>query len=65
MMNGKVEYRKKNSSWRSVLLVKARKLSYQLVGKRKTIEFIEPVFVVKRDDPDLFKKKKKTILQNQ
>ena len=39
VMNGKVEYRKKNSSWGSVLLLKARELSQQLVGKRKAVEF--------------------------
>ncbi|MDR6223327.1 CRISPR-associated endonuclease Cas1 [Methanococcoides alaskense] len=57
MMNSKVEYRKKNSSWGSVLLVKARELSHHLVGKRKTIEFSKPVFVGERDDSDLLRKK--------
>jgi CRISPR-associated protein Cas1 len=47
MMNSKVEYRKKNSSWGSVLLVKARELSHHLVGKRKTVEFVKPVYVGK------------------
>jgi CRISPR-associated protein Cas1 len=47
VMNGKVGYRKKNSSWRSVLLVKARELSHQLVGKRKTIDFMKPFYVGK------------------
>ncbi len=65
VMNGKVESRKKNSSWESVLLVKARELSHHLVGKRKTIEFMKPVYVTERDDLGLFKKKKKTIPQNQ
>jgi CRISPR-associated protein Cas1 len=40
VMNGKVEYRKKNSSWGFVLLLKARELSNHLVGKRKTVECI-------------------------
>lgn len=57
VMNGKVESRKKNSSWESVLLVKARELSHHLVGKRKTIEFIKLVYVVKRYDSDLLRKK--------
>jgi len=57
VINGKVEYRKKNSSWGSVLLLKARELSHHLVGKRKTIEFIKPVYVGKRDDTDLLRKK--------
>ncbi|WP_135604826.1 CRISPR-associated endonuclease Cas1 [Methanococcoides sp. NM1] len=57
VMNSKVEYRKKNSSWGSVLLVKARELSHQLVGKRKTIEFINPVYVAERDDSNLLRKK--------
>jgi CRISPR-associated protein Cas1 len=56
-MNSKVEYRKKNSSWGSVPLVKARELSHQLVGKRKTIEISKPVYVGKRDDTDLLRKK--------
>ncbi|WP_250868857.1 hypothetical protein [Methanococcoides seepicolus] len=38
-------------------MLKARELSHHLVGKRKTIEFIKPVFVVKRDDSDLLRKK--------
>ncbi|SES68156.1 CRISPR-associated protein, Cas1 family [Methanococcoides vulcani] len=45
MMNGKVEYRKKNSSWGSVLLLKARELSHHLVGKRKVVEFMKLVYV--------------------
>jgi CRISPR-associated protein Cas1 len=57
VMNGKVEYRKKNSSWGSVLLVKARELSHQLVGKRKTVEFNKPVYVAERDDTDFLRKK--------
>ncbi len=56
-MNGKVEYRKKNNSWDSVLLLKARELSHQLVGKRKTIEFDKPAYVGERDDSDLLRKK--------
>ncbi|KGK98714.1 CRISPR-associated protein Cas1 [Methanococcoides methylutens] len=57
VMNGKVEYRKKNSSWGSVLLLKARELSHHLVGKRKAVEFVKPVYVGKRDDSDLLRKK--------
>ncbi|NPE30342.1 CRISPR-associated endonuclease Cas1 [Methanococcoides sp. SA1] len=57
IMNSKVEYRKKNSSWGSVLLVKTRELSHQLVGKRKTIDFSNPVYVGERDDTDLLRKK--------
>ncbi|ABE51555.1 CRISPR-associated endonuclease Cas1 [Methanococcoides burtonii] len=57
MMNGKVEYRKKNSSWSSVLLVKARELSHQLVGKRKIVEFSKPVYVDKRVDTDSLRQK--------
>jgi CRISPR-associated protein Cas1 len=57
MRNGKVEYRKKNSSWGSVLLLKARELSHHLVGKRKVVEFSKPVYVVKRDDTNLLRKK--------
>ncbi|ABE51535.1 CRISPR-associated endonuclease Cas1 [Methanococcoides burtonii] len=56
VMNGKVEYRKKNSSWGSVLLLKARELSHHLVGKRKTIEFVKPVYINERDDTDLLRK---------
>ncbi|KGK98611.1 hypothetical protein LI82_07005 [Methanococcoides methylutens] len=57
MMNGKVEYRKKNSSWGTVLLLKARELAQYLVGKRKTIDFSKPVYVVERDDSDDMRKK--------
>ncbi|NPE30675.1 CRISPR-associated endonuclease Cas1 [Methanococcoides sp. SA1] len=57
VMNGKVEYRKKNSFWSSVLLVKARELSHHLVGKRKTIEFVNPAYVDERDDSDSLRKK--------
>ncbi|WP_440953770.1 CRISPR-associated endonuclease Cas1 [Methanococcoides sp. FTZ1] len=57
MMNSKVEYRKKNGSWGSVLLLKARELNCNVVGKRKTIEFSKPVFVAERDDSDLLRKK--------
>ncbi|MDA0525773.1 hypothetical protein [Methanococcoides alaskense] len=35
LMNSKVEYRKKKKNfWKSVLLLKARKLSHQLVGRQ-------------------------------
>jgi CRISPR-associated protein Cas1 len=47
IMNSKVEYRKKNSSWGSVLLLKARELNHQFVGKRKRIEFSKPVYAGK------------------
>ncbi|WP_445474452.1 CRISPR-associated protein Cas1 [Methanococcoides methylutens] len=57
LMNGKVEYRKKNSSWGSVLLFKARELSHHLVGKRKAVEFSKPIYVGERDDSDLLRKK--------
>ncbi len=57
MMNGKVEYRKKNSSWGSILLLKARELSHHLVGKRKAVEFMKPVYVAERHDTDLLRKK--------
>ncbi|WP_445475709.1 CRISPR-associated endonuclease Cas1 [Methanococcoides methylutens] len=57
MMNGKVEYRKKNSSWGSVLLLKARELGHHLVGKRKAVEFSKPVYMGERDDTDLLRKK--------
>ncbi|MDA0524283.1 hypothetical protein [Methanococcoides alaskense] len=38
-------------------MVKARELSHQLVGKRKTIEFSKPAYVVERDDSDLLRNK--------
>ncbi|WP_233085366.1 hypothetical protein [Methanococcoides orientis] len=37
--------------------MKARELSHQLVGKRKTIEFSRPVYVAQRDDSDLLRKR--------
>lgn len=57
VMNSKVEYRKKNTTWGSVLLLKGRELSQYLVGKRKTIEFFKPAYIGKRDDTDLLRKK--------
>ncbi len=57
VMNEKVEYRKKNSSWGSVLLLKARGLSHHLVGKRKTVEFSKPVYMAERDDSDEIRQK--------
>ncbi|WP_440952218.1 CRISPR-associated endonuclease Cas1 [Methanococcoides sp. FTZ1] len=57
VINRKVEYRKKNSSWGSVLLLKARELSHHLVVKRKAVEFNKPVYVGKRDDTDLLRQK--------
>lgn len=57
VMNGKVEYSKKNTTWGSVLLLKARELAQYLVGKRKTIEFSKPAYVGKRDDTDILRKK--------
>ena len=57
VINGKVEYRKKNSSWSSALLVKARELSHHLVGKRKAVEFKTSSYKVERDDTDLLRKK--------
>ncbi|KGK97719.1 hypothetical protein LI82_08030 [Methanococcoides methylutens] len=57
MVNGKVEYREKNSSWGSILLVKARELSHHLVRKRKTIEFVKPSYKIERYDSDDLRKK--------
>jgi len=57
MMNGKVEYRKRNTTWGTVLLLKARELAQYLVGTRKTIDFNKPAYVGKRDDTDLLRKK--------
>ncbi|SES84820.1 CRISPR-associated protein, Cas1 family [Methanococcoides vulcani] len=57
VMNSKVEYRKKNSSWGSVLLLKARELSHHLVGKRKAVEFMNPSYKIERHDSDLLRKK--------
>ncbi|WP_244603503.1 hypothetical protein [Methanococcoides sp. NM1] len=57
VMNGKVEYRKKNSTWSAVLLLKARGLSHHLVGKRKTIEFSKPSYKIERHDSDDMRKK--------
>jgi CRISPR-associated protein Cas1 len=57
VMNSKVEYRKKNSSWGYVLLLKSRELTHHLVGKRKAVEFMKPIYVGKRDDTDLLRKK--------
>ena len=56
-MNGKVEYRGKNTSWSSVLLLKAKELSHHLVGKRKTVEFVKPVYEIERHDSDEIRKK--------
>ncbi|WP_445476358.1 CRISPR-associated endonuclease Cas1 [Methanococcoides methylutens] len=57
IMNGKVEYRKRNSSWGSVLLLKARELSHHLVGKRKTVEFKTPSYKIERHDSDDMRQK--------
>ncbi|MDG6244851.1 MAG: CRISPR-associated endonuclease Cas1, partial [Methanolobus sp.] len=57
VMNSKVEYSKKNTTWGSFLLLKARELAQYLVGKRKTIEFSKPVYVGKRDDTDILRTK--------
>ena len=56
-MNGKVEYRKKNTTLGSVFLLKARELSQYLVGKRKTIDFQKPDYVVRRHDSNDIRKK--------
>ncbi|WP_231622047.1 hypothetical protein [Methanococcoides methylutens] len=38
-------------------MLKARELSHHFFGKRKTVEFSKPVYVGKRDDTDLLRKK--------
>lgn len=57
VMNGKVEYRKKNTTWGSVLLLKGRELAQHLTGNRKMIDFSKPAYVGKRDDTDILRKK--------
>ena len=38
-------------------VAQGKRLSHHFVGKRKTVEFIKPVYVAERDDSDLLRKK--------
>ncbi|MFZ2497878.1 CRISPR-associated protein Cas1 [Methanosarcina sp.] len=50
MLNKPVNYGDKQTSWGSVLLLKARELAHNLTGKSKELDFVSPEFGVKRVD---------------
>ncbi|WP_135609406.1 CRISPR-associated endonuclease Cas1 [Methanococcoides sp. AM1] len=48
--NKRVRYQDKMPMWNYVILLKARELAYYLTGKRKEIDFLEPLYATKRQD---------------
>ncbi|MDG6244158.1 MAG: CRISPR-associated endonuclease Cas1 [Methanolobus sp.] len=56
-MNKKVPYKKQSVMWSYVLLLKTRELAQYLVGKRKTIDFSKPAYIVERQDSEDIRQK--------
>jgi CRISP-associated protein Cas1 len=50
MMNQAASYRDKQTTWRSVLLLKTRELNYYLTEKTKKLDFVNLEFGVQRVD---------------
>ncbi len=50
MLNKPVNYGDKQTTWGSVLLLKARELAHNLIGKSKELDFVSPEFGVNRID---------------
>ncbi len=50
MLNKPVNYGDKQTTWGSVLLLKARELAHNLTGKSKELDFVSPEFGVNRVD---------------
>jgi CRISPR-associated protein Cas1 len=57
MLNKGLTYKGKNSSWSSILLLKTRELAFYLTGKRKNLEFANPIYKVERDDSEELRQK--------
>jgi CRISPR-associated protein Cas1 len=57
MLNKGLTYKGKNSSWSSILLLKTRELAFYLTGRRKNLEFVNPVYKVERDDSEELRQK--------
>jgi len=49
-LNKRAKYRNKQHTWSAILLLKARELAQYLVGKRKTVDFVSPVYEIERQD---------------
>ena len=52
MLNGKVEYSNKSSPLSLVLLLKSGELVHHLIGKRKTLDFMKPIYQAEVADSD-------------
>lgn len=50
MLNKPISYGDKQTTWGSILLLKARELAYNLTGKSKELDFVSPEFGVNRVD---------------
>ena len=50
MLNKPVNYGDKQTSWGSILLLKARELAHYLTGKAKNVDFVSPEFGVQMVD---------------
>jgi len=50
MLNKPVNYGDKQTTWGSVLLLKARELAHNLTGKYKELDFVSPEFGIQRID---------------
>ncbi len=57
MLNKNVGYEDQQTTWRSILLLKARELARYLVGKTKNLDFINPNYGVQRVDSHEIKPK--------
>ncbi|WP_440955081.1 CRISPR-associated protein Cas1 [Methanosarcina sp. Mfa9] len=50
MLNKKVNYEGKQTTWGSIILLKARELAHYLTGKKKELDFVKPEYEIERVD---------------
>ncbi len=50
MLNKKVIYEGKQTTWGSIILLKARELAHYLTSKKKELDFIEPEYEIEMSD---------------
>ena len=57
MLNRSLKLAGKKSLWSSILLLKTRELAFYLTGRRKKLEFVNPVYKVEKDDSEELRQK--------
>jgi len=52
-----VEYQRKESAWRCIVLLKARELAHYLTEKKRNLDFSNPPYEFDRQDSDEMRRK--------